>query len=246
METTAWQGLGLTRTEAQIYLALAQMGSASASELIQKTGLHRAVVYNLLERLIEKGLAGFVHKGKKRYFEAASPARLLELQKEQGQKVKEIVEKLAKFSQFTSTLEVKLYKGKEGLFTVFEDILRSGVKEWLVVGSSGSTIKLLPYYLEHFQKKRAKLGIRTKALMINNESGKKRGKELQQLQNTEVRFLPVNITTPTVIQIYGNKIIIHSNKSDPPFVIVIENKDIADSFREYFSTFWSVSKQQHL
>jgi len=86
--------------------------------------------------------------------------------------------------------------------------------------------QLLPYYLEHFQKKRVKWGVRTKALMINNESGKKRGKELPLLPNTEVRFLPRNITTLTVIKIYGDKTIVHSNRSNPPFVIVIKNKDI--------------------
>ncbi len=243
METTALEQVGLTNKEALVYLALAEPGSASASQLIQKTGLHRAVVYDILERLIEKGLASFIYQGKKKFFEAADPHYLLELHQQKKEKLQEIVQQLKEFSRFSSKLEVKIFKGKEGLITVFEDLLHSKVKEWLVIGSSGKTIKLRPYYLKHFQERRAAVGITTKALMINNKPGRKRGNELIALPNTEVRYLPKNIISPTVIQIYGAKTVIHSNTSAPPFMIVIENKDITDSFREYFGTFWEIAKK---
>ena len=48
-------------------------------QIIQKTGLHRAVVYDLLERLIEKGLVGHAIKGRKKFFEATNPQRLKEI-----------------------------------------------------------------------------------------------------------------------------------------------------------------------
>ena len=237
------ENIGLTRTEALLYLALCELGSASATQLIQKTGRHRAVVYDLLERLIEKGLASFVIQGKKKFFEAANPQRLMEMEKQKEVKLQRVVEQLQEFSKFTSKLEVKIYKGKEGLKTVFEGLLAVRPKEWLVLGSSGMTVQALPYYLEHFQKRRAKVGVKTKALMINNPAGRQRGKELQKLPLTEIRYLPKDITTPTVIQIYSDTTVLHSNKSDPPFVIVIENKDISASFREYFGTLWKISKK---
>ena len=59
----------LAKNESKLYLSLLELGSASATQLIQKSGLHRAVVYDILERLIEKGLASFVIKGRKKYFE---------------------------------------------------------------------------------------------------------------------------------------------------------------------------------
>jgi sugar-specific transcriptional regulator TrmB len=242
MQTTALEELGLTPKEAGVYLSLLELGSASATQLIQKCGLHRAVVYDLLERLIEKGLASFVIKGRKKYFEAASPERLLEMEKQREEKIKEILPQLLELSKFTSKLEVKIFKGTEGLKTVFEDLIASLPKEWLVIGSSGTTIQLLPYYLAHFQKRRSKLGIITKALMINNETGRRRGEELKKLPHTQVRHLPRNITTPTVIQVYNDKTILHSNTSETPFVIVIENKDITASFKEYFGTLWKIAK----
>ncbi len=242
MQTEPLENIGLTKKEAEVYLKLIELGSASATQIIQKVGLHRAVVYDLLERLIEKGLASFVIKGRKKHFEATNPQRLLEIEREKEDKIKEILPHLLELSQFTSKLEVKIYKGREGLKTMFENIISSGIKEWLVIGSSGRTIKLMPEYLQIFQKRRAKAGIKTKALMIDNETGRQRGKELNKLEATEVRYLPKNITTPTVIQIHDEKTILHSNTSETPFIIVIENKDITKSFREYFETLWKLSK----
>src|SRR3989338_9284786 len=242
MQTEALEEIGLTKKEAELYLSLIEIGSSSATQLMQKTGLHRAVVYDLLDRLIEKGLASFAIKGKKKYFEATNPQRLLEIEKGREDKIKEIMPHLLEMSKFTSKLEVKIYKGKEGLKTVFENIISSGVKEWLVIGSSGKTITIMPEYLQIFQKRRSKLGILTRALMIDNEFGRKRGHELKKLNATKVKYLPKYIITPTVIQIYDNKTILHSNTSGTPFVIVIDNKDISSSFREYFKTLWNVSK----
>jgi|SRR3989338_3590733 len=243
MQTETLEEIGLTKREAELYLSLIEIGSSSATQLMQKTGLHRAVVYDLLDRLIEKGLASFAIKGKKKYFEATNPQRLLEIEKGREDKIKEIMPHLLEMSKFTSKLEVKIYKGKEGLKTVFENIISSGVKEWLVIGSSGKTITIMPEYLQLFQKRRAREGIKTRALMINNETGKKRGKELEKLELTEVRYLPKNIHSPTVIQIYDDKTVLHSNTSETPFVIVIDNKDITASFREYFGTLWNISKK---
>src|SRR3989338_647839 len=64
MEAKILTEIGLTQKESEVYLALVELGSSSASNIIQKTGFHRAVVYDLLERLIEKGLVGHVVKGK--------------------------------------------------------------------------------------------------------------------------------------------------------------------------------------
>ncbi len=242
METSIIKEIGLTEKEANIYLTLIKLGSSSASEIIRETGFHRAIIYDNLDRLLEKGLVSFINKGRKKFFEAVNPNRLLELEKEKQQKLKSIIKDLKELSTFSAKLDVKLYKGKDGLINVFEDIISSNVKEWLVLGSSGKTIKILPYYLEHFQRRRAKKRIKTKALMIDNESGRHRGAELKKLKNTEVRYLPKQITTPTVIQIYGNKTIIHSNNSETPFVVVIDNRDISSSFKEYFFALWKIAK----
>ena len=69
MDKSVLTEIGLTEREAEVYLSLVELGSSSATEIIRKTGFHRAVVYDLLERLIGKGLVGFATKGRKKFFE---------------------------------------------------------------------------------------------------------------------------------------------------------------------------------
>src|SRR3989344_1883091 len=204
MDSSILTEAGLTKKEAEVYLALIELGSASASQIIQKTGLHRAVVYDLLQRLIEKGLVGHAIKGRKKFFEATNPERLLDILKEKENKIKTILPQLFELSQFKDHLEVKIYKGKEGIKAVFEDILRNKPKEWLSLGSSGETYELLPAFLEEFHKERVEKKIHGRGLILNNELAIKRAEVLSKLDFTEIKILPKNVVTPTVINIYNN------------------------------------------
>ncbi len=243
MDSKNLTAAGLTEKEAEVYLALVSLGFSSATQIIRKTGFHRAVVYDLLERLTEKGLVGFVLKGRKKYFESTDPCRLLDIIKEKEAKIKSILPQITELSQFKEHLDVKVYKGKEGVKNVFEDILRANPKEWLSLGSGGETYNLLPAFLDDFHKTRIKKKIKSRGLLLDNSLGKKRGEMLSKLQLTEIRYLPKSFLTPTVINIYNNKATLYSvTKEKIPFIILIENDQLSKSFREYFEWLWKISK----
>jgi len=82
-EIETLQQLGLSEKEAQLYLKLLTIGSASAGELIKELKFYSKTVYELLEKLIEKGLVSYVVKSNVKYFEAADPERLSEILSEQ-------------------------------------------------------------------------------------------------------------------------------------------------------------------
>lgn len=243
MDFKILEEVGLTPNESKVYLALIEVGSASATEIIKKTGLHRAVIYDLLERLIEKGLAGYAIKSRKKFFEATNPVRLKEILQEKEKKLSEILPKLLELSKFQTKLEVKIYKGKEGIKNVFEDILRSNPKEWLSLGSGGETYQILTFFLEHFHKSRIKKKILARGLLLNNLLAKKRGETLSRMPLTEIRYLPKAFLTPTVINIYGDRVTLYSvTEENIPFIILIDNKEISKSFKEYFEWLWKLSK----
>ena len=68
--------LGLTINESKVYLALLELGSTNAGKIIKKTKLHRNIVYDNLDKLIEKGLVSFVIIKNTKYFETTSPSEL--------------------------------------------------------------------------------------------------------------------------------------------------------------------------
>jgi HTH-type transcriptional regulator, sugar sensing transcriptional regulator len=243
MDSQILMGVGLTPKEADVYLALVELGATSATNIIQKTGLHRAVVYDLLGRLIEKGLVGHVIKGRKKVFEATNPSRLLEILKEKEERVMTILPKLMELSNFKEHLDVKIYKGKEGIKNVFEDIIRDRPKEWLSLGSAGETYQLFPAFLDEFHKNRIKAKIIARGLISRKPIAKERAKKLTKMTLTEIRFLPKSFLTPTVINIYGEKVTLYSvTKEKIPFIILLENKQIALSFKEYFEWLWKLAK----
>ena len=72
---------GLTPNEAKVYLTLLNLKQSGATKISEKCGLFRTLVYDILTKLIEKGLVSYIIKSKKRRYIASNPKRLLELLK---------------------------------------------------------------------------------------------------------------------------------------------------------------------
>jgi len=54
--------------------------------------------------------------------------------------------------------------------------------------------------------------------------------------------LPEELISPHVIFIYGDKIA-NVLWSENPFAFVIQNKEIADSYKKYFNFIWKIAKK---
>ncbi len=57
MDTTVLKQAGLTDAEARVYLALLDLGSAKIGALVKKSKVAQSKIYDVLSRLLEKGLA---------------------------------------------------------------------------------------------------------------------------------------------------------------------------------------------
>ena len=97
------QQIGLTENETKIFLTLLDLGSSLAGIISRKSGIHRRSVYDAIDRLIEKGLIGYIVKNNRKYFEAVNPSILLNLLKEKEESIKEILPQLE--SKFNLTKE---------------------------------------------------------------------------------------------------------------------------------------------
>ena len=117
---------GFTENEAKVYQALLEIGQKTASTVSSRTGLHRRVVYDTLQRLIKKGLVGYIIENNKKVFQAANPSRILEVIKEKEETISKIMpEMIQLFNQDKEKprSETNFYKGTNGLKAIFEDQL---------------------------------------------------------------------------------------------------------------------------
>lgn len=235
--------LGLTEAEAKVYMSLLGLGSTLVGPVIKKTGLHRATTYETLQRLIEKGLASFLVKGKKKYFEASAPERLLDVLKEKEEHFLQILPMLSTKKNATEEAQgVTVYSGLKGLRTVFDGLLEELKNKgtYFDFGVSGLFREKMPAYWDLWQKQKKKFGI--KSFVIFNESLKKTNPKLLVDYIGKKKFHPETFPSFTDTIIFNDKVALIIWTATPPLAIVVKNKENADSYKNQFKILWAACK----
>jgi len=240
----ALQYSGLAGNEVKVYVALLDLGTALAGEITKKSGVNRTNVYDALDKLIEKGLVSFVIKSNRKYFEATSPDRIIKFLDEKEDELKkkkkminsimpeiELKRKLGREPQ-----EATVYKGKKGMKSVAEDILRTK-KELLVFGAEGNFMEIFKHYAAKWHKTRKELGIPVK--IIYNEKIRKK-KLKAKFPILKMKFNATMQETPATTWIYGDKVAIVV-WSEQPICTLIRSKDVAKSYKQFFDVLWNSS-----
>ncbi len=241
-EIDVLEQLGLSGAEAKVYLALLETGSTLAGPIIKKTGLHRGTTYQILQRLIEKGLVSFVVKSGKRYFEATDPERFLDILKEKEESLKNILPELKLKKQLSKEKqETTVYSGVKGIHSVMdkmlEDLNPNGI--YYDFGVSGLFRQVMGPYWDIWQKKKRKFKI--KSQVIFTEEIKKKNPKLLKDYFGEARFHPKEFYSITDTIIYKDTVVLFIWTAKPPIAVVIKNKDNAESYKKQFKFMWKYS-----
>ncbi|MCF7871492.1 hypothetical protein K9L97_00480 [Candidatus Woesearchaeota archaeon] len=245
MDNTILVKAGLTPQESKVYLHLIELGTTSAGPLIKKAGLHRAVVYNLLDLLINKGLVSYIIKRKKKYFQAEAFNKLTEFIKnkkseleKQEEEIQRIIPEMEKIRSVGQQLEGAVYEGKNGLKNIFEDIIKQK-NHFYVWGASGSFKKLFPTYFNNFHKTRIKLKISMS--IIFSEKIRIEQRE-QELQSCKIKYISDEYINPSTTYVYGSRVVI-IHWSEKPLAFMIKQQEIAEAYKKYFKLLWELSKK---
>lgn len=250
MDTSALKEAGLTDGEIKVYLALLELGSSTSGPIIEKSGIARSIIYQILEKLMQKGLVSYITKEKTKYFQAAEPYRILDYVEEREKKaqqnklaIEKLIPQLSVLTESEQETEVRVYKGFKGTMTVHEhtyDQLKRG-DEYYYMGITPYQPPEQHAYWMRDHVRRAKAGIRTKMLFHPKTDPK-------ILENRigyglcDARYMPFEINTPAWFLGYKNTVAI-GFPSAKPITIEITNQEIASSFHGYFEEFWKQSKK---
>ena len=93
-EREALEAGGLSEKEGRIYLELLKAGPINANVLSKLLDIERTVTYNVLNKLIQKGLANYIVKDGKKLFNAAEPENLLKPLKEKEEILNALIPKI--------------------------------------------------------------------------------------------------------------------------------------------------------
>tara|TARA_Y100000310_G_C20646854_1_gene797151 strand:+ start:1004 stop:1762 length:759 start_codon:yes stop_codon:yes gene_type:complete len=240
--------IGLTENEIKVYNALIKLGKSPTGRIIKESKITGSKVYEVLDKLIDKGFVSSTIEAKWKLFKITSPeAILIYLDKkqknleDQKQDAKQIINQIEKqMKTSTKDSEITVFRGFEGIKTMYSDIdktLKKG-ETWLSMGASWQ-----PEHWEiHFSKvnkERDNRGIKSKHIF--DEAYKSLYKKRKSWKNSEIRFFSNSLMIPTSTEIYANKVIITVLLEDG-IGIIIENNKIAESFRKQFNYHWGKSK----
>ena len=233
--------LGLTENETKVYLALLELGSTNAGEIIKKTKLHRNIVYDNLDKLIEKGLVSFVTIKNIKHFEATSSKELkdfIEKQKEEVLQKEQVVNKiLPEIDKIRTSAERKqeatVFKGKKGLKTILEEITQTK-SELLVFGTGWGMRETVGSYYEQWHLKLRQNKVKSRILLPKNKKG-------LFLKPFIAKYLPENNVMPSTIAVYEDKVLNVVWGEEPIAVLIISEK-ASESYKNYFNMLWKIAK----
>lgn len=241
MNTKILEQLGLSSNEIKTYLALIDIGKATASEISSRAQINRSNCYEALEKLINKGLIGKIKDEKKTIFESLSSKKLSEIYLENKSEIDILSEELEQRRGISKEKKsAMIIEGYRGIKSIFEDILESlnPNQEYLVFGAT-DVPELFENYINHWTKRRIQKKIRLR--IIYNEDAKSFIGKTKKLPLTEIRVLPKSYSTPAAVNIYGNKTA-NIVWTDKPLAFLVENEDYTKSFRNYFELLWKIAK----
>jgi sugar-specific transcriptional regulator TrmB len=231
--------LGLTDNEIRIYLLLLEYGMMNPYEISQKLGLHRGYVYVALERMQEKEVVNVILKENKKYYQATSPENLVELLKFKLESFQKIVPDLTKLMRLKKEeTRVELHKGKRVYRTLLKDMIASLKKneEACLIGIDEDVLitEVEPIYLKQYLNTIKSKNIKEKIII-------KTGAKKLENPNLQYKELDEKYIGKTAQIIYNDKIAIFI-LGTPYYLIIIENKEVAETYRKQFNLLWSIAK----
>lgn len=236
----ALTSLGLTDKEAKMYIALYKLGKATAYQIAKEAGVKRPTVYALMDELRKKGLALVVPHEKNQVFIAKNPHEFIsEYQMQFNKNAHDILGSLPTLTKPAEETGVIVFKGSGTLAQGLSyGLHRTKEKQiYAFYASVGKHAKVNPAYTEHAMQIH-QLGLKLKCIIpsdsadeVFRKDDKKYGFEIKKINHT--LFSP-NIS----VEICGDvvKIIFHKKKE----VMTIEEKELADFYKQIFMVMWRV------
>ncbi len=228
--------LNFTSNQADVYIALLELGESKVGPLIKTTGFHRNIVYRALDDLIAKKLVGRITKKGVFYYSLLNPEPIIQNLKSQEEIAKDVIKEI-KSQKISSPSETLIFSGEQGMLDVYKMIIDQGEDVYLI----GATFTFPTKYkssIPVLKKAKDKKNI-THFAIAQPQAREHKTETLETVDH--LKFLPENFpASPLVLWISGN-IVGHILWENLPIAFLIKNKKIADNYREYFQLLWKIS-----
>ncbi len=240
----------LSPNEIKVYEALLKIKRGTKTPIVKKSGILSSKVYEVLDRLIKKGLVASFVENKINNYVPVHPSNIKSLFDDKILEIKnqkkEFEEKIGELfpNQEDFVTEVQLFRDWDGLrsvLTIASEDLSSGDTYYILGASPGDNIEMASEIFSKNDKRLSSKNVKIKAI-----HDIKRIKEAEEYleeygrKNWTIKYYQTS--GPFQIGITNNYALLILLEKNP-IAILINNKKIRDSFFHYFNTIWRLSKK---
>jgi sugar-specific transcriptional regulator TrmB len=231
---------GFDKKEAQVYVAILELGEATIAEITKKSNIKRSTVYEMLELLKQRGVISQSRRKKRPIYLAESPKKLLEQLEEKKRGLEDVMPELLSITNLMDKKpKIRYFEGLSGVKEVFEDTLRYPDSEVLTFFPYPYINLGEEYFREHYFPERSKQKIWVRAIVPDNLENQAFAKSMSEQAPTVTRFVKNEVFNAfdIEIKIYGkNKVGIISYKED--LGLIMESQKIFEGLKAIFEVIW--------
>lgn len=233
--------LGLTDSQATIYLSLLKLGKGTVKDVAKECGYHRTNIYDIIEELKEQGLVTYYKEGKTSIYKPVEPEQLETLIKEKRQAFEEALPELQDLhEQSNEDVEVEVFKGEQGMKKVFNTMLREPEHVYYGLNIKGQLREHMPDYAETFFRKWKKHDVLYKGIYTEEYAPDTTFKG-----PAEIRYISEEYQTPVATHIYADHVSIELWQ--PSLVAIqITSGEIATAYEDYFQLLWQTADEEQV
>ena len=249
-----FEKIGLSEKESIVYSCLLTLGGAFPSKIAEETKLNRSTVYKILLDLSIKGLVNEIKKRNKAYYQLERPEKLVRYVKGQVNIANDNLEKAQKllpdieglYSLITHKPKISYFEGKEGLMSIYEDMVDNQKKyEMLAISNISEFEKIFPKnFFKDFRRSKERIGITTRGIVPDTEADTTFTERLYEGYKKEVipkiKIIPASqFPFKGEVTIYGeSKVAIVNLNKEFLTGIIIEDKTIHNIMKMTFELSW--------
>jgi sugar-specific transcriptional regulator TrmB len=238
--------IGLTKSEIKAYKGILELGRCKTGELCNHTNIRSSNIYGILNLLQEKGLVTFTTENGIKFFEA-SPVEtirsLFEAKKEElNQKEKNVFDAIEHLKKIKNKEEhfvtYNYFEGipaiKAGTYKLLENMEKFPDKIVKIeIPHLNEHLRLTAFYNDfHVDRIKKKINVR---FMIDKEY-KKLANNRKKQKFTEIKIKDTD--SKVEWGIYGDSFYIQSRSKKKPFMIIINEPYVAETFEKIFDKIW--------
>lgn len=234
---------GFTEKEANVYLALLELGEANVTQIAEKSELKRSIVYVILESLIKRGYASEIPGAKVNHYSSVDPIKILQHLQGLTTNFKQMLPVFrGLYNKPVYKPKIHYFEGKQGVLSVYRQI--NPIKGSLFFTSIHRIAKHIPEEIESWIQgiRNEKIIPNAKHILPNTKEDLRFGKKIHGFNKNQVRILPKIKEIDMDLSIFDNKVALTSLEKKHLFIVVIESEALYKSMKIMFDLAWKSAK----